>query len=1031
MKKHLKYVDGTSDKFWQIEVSGTQYTVTYGKNGTTGTSQTKVFNDDAECLKTAEKLLADKIKKGYSEDGDINILGTPKVVPAKKTNTDEILAAYDTIIKYKDFGRLLPFLKENSKGNIEVLKKQVKKNKRFWMTFTDLKDEPQYLTDKKYTWGTRGDKDHTKIITLSAIALFNKSDIASWDEVVGFLKNAEEPLILELLKWAKPNWINDFLLDKIKKQDWVWYDYLSLRFLEQHLLIEFNPELYALCIANYRSWTGKVKIREFIKYVTTDDIAYKRDIPELFNYETGLHNNTFRDENNMLNNEDHITWAIIFNTLLDQNKLDRSFFIENCILIQTKDWNNNLKSFFRKMLGSINPSSNELIPYQENIFAALHNAFPAITNYAVDLIKKIYDNPGFNANSFLEWLEPLMMRSDCKTAIKSVIPLLEKLNKMKPELNTTITFLLADVYVIPDLSLQERVTKVILKTGNDNDVALAEKLSGYSALMQGNVKAGLDKFLKEYGDAEETETVTYHYAPTKENVLLEEVTLPQNWNDILYLFGSFIASEEVIDSEVLLNTYITQRYLFPADYSAQLQPYAKQLENKYFNSRHKAYISVFLQQKIHDIHYTFHIKDNKHDKIKTLLLIKHVMHTVQKKIDNKSALPLLSLPTHKPAWVAPKVLMERLIAYQQTEETVNALDLSIAISRMPRENTNEAIALLPQLNGEMKDLMAFCLGVTKNIGFAPSSKSFFNKLLSKLGAPANPTSIGLWAVAARTFYPEETFTQFKGTFLQEAPFVIAPFRPQIQFKERWSEYTNYTTKEKERSESWYELGFDAPNYKNIPDYLLYSQDAGGNKRSYEYMLGTEENVYYFNSLMPQNNDALSCLLLQSTCSLATGANHELKGFLNVVNQPGFMFSDMSILVFACCFFQEKKDIRMLASEVLINLIERKKIDAELFSKKGAYLASNKYGAFARLADSLATIKDVSPLHNSALLQILDGIFKHLDVTDKLPVNFKRVIENYVDVLYKTNTRPSADSVAFFEKYKENASLKTLIKQILN
>ncbi|WP_380906745.1 hypothetical protein [Sphingobacterium chuzhouense] len=32
MLKHLKYIDGTSDKFWEIQTEGTMHTVTYGRN---------------------------------------------------------------------------------------------------------------------------------------------------------------------------------------------------------------------------------------------------------------------------------------------------------------------------------------------------------------------------------------------------------------------------------------------------------------------------------------------------------------------------------------------------------------------------------------------------------------------------------------------------------------------------------------------------------------------------------------------------------------------------------------------------------------------------------------------------------------------------------------------------------------------------------------------------------------------------------------------------------------------------------------
>ncbi|WP_078129650.1 WGR domain-containing protein [Leptospira alexanderi] len=69
MRRHLIFKDGKSDKFWNVEVSGKSFTVTYGKTGAAGTSQTKTFDSEEKCLKEAEKLLSEKLKKGYIEEG--------------------------------------------------------------------------------------------------------------------------------------------------------------------------------------------------------------------------------------------------------------------------------------------------------------------------------------------------------------------------------------------------------------------------------------------------------------------------------------------------------------------------------------------------------------------------------------------------------------------------------------------------------------------------------------------------------------------------------------------------------------------------------------------------------------------------------------------------------------------------------------------------------------------------------------------------------------------------------------------------
>jgi uncharacterized protein (TIGR02996 family) len=59
--------DGSSRKFWNIEVSDKTFTVTFGKLGTKGQSQTKAFKDAATAQAEADKLIREKTRKGYSE----------------------------------------------------------------------------------------------------------------------------------------------------------------------------------------------------------------------------------------------------------------------------------------------------------------------------------------------------------------------------------------------------------------------------------------------------------------------------------------------------------------------------------------------------------------------------------------------------------------------------------------------------------------------------------------------------------------------------------------------------------------------------------------------------------------------------------------------------------------------------------------------------------------------------------------------------------------------------------------------------
>jgi predicted DNA-binding WGR domain protein len=68
-RREFQFVEGPSSKFRTIELSGSSFTVNWGRIGTNGQSQTKEFSSDAEASKQYEKLVAEKLKKGYTEVG--------------------------------------------------------------------------------------------------------------------------------------------------------------------------------------------------------------------------------------------------------------------------------------------------------------------------------------------------------------------------------------------------------------------------------------------------------------------------------------------------------------------------------------------------------------------------------------------------------------------------------------------------------------------------------------------------------------------------------------------------------------------------------------------------------------------------------------------------------------------------------------------------------------------------------------------------------------------------------------------------
>jgi uncharacterized protein (TIGR02996 family) len=63
----FEFREGSSSKFWNIELQGKQFTVTFGRIGTQGQTQVKEFPNAASAQAARDELVREKLNKGYVE----------------------------------------------------------------------------------------------------------------------------------------------------------------------------------------------------------------------------------------------------------------------------------------------------------------------------------------------------------------------------------------------------------------------------------------------------------------------------------------------------------------------------------------------------------------------------------------------------------------------------------------------------------------------------------------------------------------------------------------------------------------------------------------------------------------------------------------------------------------------------------------------------------------------------------------------------------------------------------------------------
>jgi predicted DNA-binding WGR domain protein len=65
--RRFEFSEGNSNKFWAIEVNGTEVTVLFGRIGTQGQTKVKSFPDAAAAANHVARLVQEKLGKGYRE----------------------------------------------------------------------------------------------------------------------------------------------------------------------------------------------------------------------------------------------------------------------------------------------------------------------------------------------------------------------------------------------------------------------------------------------------------------------------------------------------------------------------------------------------------------------------------------------------------------------------------------------------------------------------------------------------------------------------------------------------------------------------------------------------------------------------------------------------------------------------------------------------------------------------------------------------------------------------------------------------
>ncbi len=866
--------------------------------------------------------------------------------------------------------------------------------------------------------GQRGDNLQQLMAKLAFLAVADYKVINNWyipndflltEEYGKLLENFDEYFI-EILTYRRVKWLNKWL----NRNRWRTIPYTTIYKLHclgllKHDKPVFLRSLVGLPFLNLTNFDAH-------DYIKNNDFLIENDLYSIFEYEL-----YFMDGNNL--------WLEIFQFLINEKKIEKSIILNKCIEAIKRNFKRNFINQFRELFIKLNPSVDEKLALQHELFELFNQPLAANVSFAIDQIKTITEQKGFDIEAFLLNTESILPRNDLKTGIKTILSICEKIAKKQPDFSAQICMLVTNCLISSESSIQEKAAKIIKNYSNKNDEMLLASISTYTEQLNKTTLEFLQNFIsiddKSDTSAENTE---YHYIPQTfpKSTEGKPVEYISNWNDLLFQVGKALKSTDPIDAELLFDGIIRLQNQFPDNYKEQLEPYLKQLNNFSQNS-YIGNIQRFIKEWGAVTLPTFYDYGLKTDPFIRLFTLQ--LKGINSKLKSKSNLPLLSTPTHSPFWLSSDVFVDRLLLYQNANEIFDDVDFLLAISRISIDSSTETIQKIHKLNNISRSLLLYLLLDNQEIIITKSSfienttqtiTKYFSKLGNKIQLTDDDREALLWAVVARTKQSNGIFKEFEETTLKTLPNVVKPY--ELDWKIiQWGEYISWNQKTILHNR----LKLNSINDKLEINESIYSLGYFGTKSANDFIDIFADDIKSIYSLSPNYPESFYFKVIQEYAEESTtGSNLTKEAFHEslktlLLYKPNI--ENSANLFLATGFLSNAPMNRDLSVEIFIQSVIEQRLDVKQLGQNIGKLLGGNYAPIQRLSDSLLSLKNISELNDIALILFFENML--IEFSDELSKGFTKLLEFYNELLLNYNRKVCIEVEQKLNRWQENTTLK--------
>lgn len=849
-------------------------------------------------------------------------------------------------------------------------------------------------------------------------------------------------LLCQLLPLYSPSWLTDFI-----NQNSTWSSFnLSYEELMKLMDMGYLKELTPRRIAQSLSMSIRIRRDRFQEKDSYDsnlllkrEITLKEHIWTIFEHESYI---AWTDEcarrafQEGTTTQDESFSTVLYRLSLNGH-LDRNRLLKATLSTFRRDFKKDMVTWFTALFENLKPSKDELLSLQVEMMQVFTSPYTKPTNVMLQNLKKLVSKEGFRYQEFVERATPLLF-SCPKNSLTTIYAIFEQITKHHPEMEEECCIPLCQVFLRKDESLQKKAANFILKHGNTSSPILVETLRSYLPEMFQSVQGLLDSFMAEATAVNPvTEEVVIPEIPSHSVVRIcgrdNLIPYPADKEDFLFQLSRVFDMDETGEVDATIASIIAFHPQLNEDDFNRMAPVLQRAAGIISNSwqllenllatflleyarlwkQTDTPISDFLRSMFDGLKEKDENRGNYDERAFRYLSdwkpnyseatcfepIKQTWLEVIRKIKEGDPLPLLSAPTHAPAYVQSTVLVERLAAYQQAKADPCSWDFQLAIARCAPEDKKKAADLAKQL---LKDeYLHLCLF-----------------MLEDHTQPQPPYEHQTaWLTAGLVKAPDTVFDAFKSFSCYTLP------HHYLTGDYQWRE-----PQPKEDLHRDYACRLDLDFYKwkvylEHNSHLLWQEHLIINSK---YIMDDSTYMERLLCCFPNRPEPLIAQII--ICYMNFNAPQEdnkrtIACALRMLLSFHGPLREMSLLLVAGSLLFVDRTVRSYAAELWIEGISTGRINNRRLGEILARLINMNIAPLKRFTTEVyESMYKRSAFHNRQLEELLAVAICNLSDT---PVNGqKQLLELYLDLLHINNSRVTDENVRQrLEIWKKNANLK--------